>query len=89
MIDFSSRYAFQVLHTPGHTPESVIYLLVDKKADNKPLKAFTGDTLFIGSCGRPDLVGSVGFTAEQMARLMFSSLRDKVLTLPDHVQVWG
>ena len=51
------------------------------------LQAFTGDTLFIGSCGRPDLVGSIGFTSEQMARMMFHSLLDKICTLPDDVQV--
>ena len=52
-----------------------------------PLQAFTGDTLFIGSCGRPDLVGAIGFTAEHMSRLMFSTLRNKIMTLPDDVQV--
>lgn len=88
MIDFSSRYAIRVLHTPGHTPESVVYLVVDITNNNRPLKAFTGDTLFIGSCGRPDLVGSVGFTAEQMSKLMFSSLKNKICTLPDDVQVF-
>ena len=51
------------------------------------VQAFTGDTLFIGSCGRPDLVGSIGYTSECMARLMFNSLRNKIMTLPDHVLV--
>lgn len=88
MVDLSSRYAFQALHTPGHTMESTVYLLVDKTANNKPLKAFTGDTLFIGSCGRPDLVGSIGYTADKMARTMFRTLQSKVLSLPDDVQVF-
>ena len=51
------------------------------------LKAFTGDTLFIGSCGRPDLVGSVGFTSEQMSKMMFKTLKEKICTLPDDVMV--
>lgn len=51
------------------------------------VQAFTGDTLFIGSIGRPDLVGSVGFTAEDMATMMWSSIHDKVLALPDDVVV--
>eukprot|EP00731_Ephydatia_muelleri_P022012 Em0014g603a len=88
VIDFSSQYAFHVVHTPGHTPESVVYLLIDKTKENKPLKAFTGDTLFVGSCGRPDLVGSLGYTAEEMAKLMFYTLKTKICTLPDDVQVF-
>ena len=88
IIDLSSQYAFHVLHTPGHTPESVVYLLIDKTKGNKPLKAFTGDTLFIGSCGRPDLVGSIGYAAEEMAKLMFYTLKTKICTLPDDVQVF-
>ena len=51
------------------------------------LQAFTGDTLFIGSCGRPDLVGSIGYTSEYMSKLMFNSLSTKIATLPDHVKV--
>ena len=51
------------------------------------MQAFTGDTLFIGSCGRPDLVGSIGYAAEEMAKLMFYTLKTKICTLPDDVQV--
>ena len=50
-------------------------------------QAFTGDTLFVGSCGRPDLVGSLGYSAEEMAKLMFYTLKTKLCTLPDDVQV--
>ena len=50
---------------------------------------FTGDTLFIGSCGRPDLVGSLGRTPQEMAELMFDSLQNKLMTLPLDVQVSG
>lgn len=87
VIEFTSRYSIRVLHTPGHTPESVVYLLVDK-TNNNPLQAFTGDTLFIGSCGRPDLVGSIGRTADEMARFMYKSLDTKIKPLPDHVKVF-
>jgi len=52
------------------------------------VQAFTGDTLFIGSCGRPDLVGSIGYSSEHMARFMFNTLRNKICTLPDDVKVW-
>ncbi|MDE2125214.1 MAG: MBL fold metallo-hydrolase [Armatimonadetes bacterium] len=73
--------------TPGHTPESVI-ALVTVAGDDNPRLIFTGDTLFIGDVGRPDLAGSRGYSAEQMARLMFASLRDSILTLPDAAEVW-
>lgn len=88
VIEFTSRYGIKTLHTPGHTPESVVYLVVDRANGDKPLQAFTGDTLFIGSCGRPDLVGSIGHTAEDMARMMYHSLWEKIATLPDDVQVF-
>ena len=52
-----------------------------------PIQAFTGDTLFVGSCGRPDLVGSIGYSADEMAKLMFYTLKTKLCTLPDDVQV--
>ena len=51
------------------------------------MQAFTGDTLFVGSVGRPDLVGSLGQTAEDMAKTMYNTLQTKILTLPDDVQV--
>ena len=51
------------------------------------IQAFTGDTLFVGSVGRPDLVGSLGQTAEDMAKMMYNTLQTKILTLPDDVQV--
>ncbi|CAI8026435.1 Uncharacterized protein YrkH [Geodia barretti] len=85
VIELSSRYAIRAIHTPGHTPESVVYLIQE---GDKPLKAFTGDTLMIGSCGRPDLVGSIGHTADQMARLMYNSLWKKLAVLPDSVQIF-
>ena len=51
------------------------------------VQAFTGDTVFIGSCGRPDLVGAIGHSAEEMSKRMYHSLKDKICTLPDDVKV--
>lgn len=77
------------LETPGHTPESVCVLVFDRSVDPEtPLKVLTGDTLFIGDVGRPDLVSSKGYTAEDMAGLMYDSLRGKLMTLPDACEVF-
>ena len=78
----------RVLETPGHTPESVSILVSDSSAPDEPRKILTGDTLFIGDVGRPDLAGSRGFTAEEMAGLLYDSLHRKLLTLPDDVEVF-
>ncbi len=75
------------IETPGHTPEGVTVLAyVD--GEEAPRMAFTGDTLFIGDVGRPDLAGSRGYTAEQMASMLFGSLRDKIWPLPDSMEIW-
>ena len=74
------------LHTPGHTPESTTYLLSDK--EGKPYCIFTGDTLFIGDVGRPDLVQKGAQTAEEMAGILYDSLQSKILSLPDDVLVY-
>ena len=73
------------LETPGHTPEGITILA---ETEGEPLKIFTGDTLFIGDVGRPDLIGSKGFTAEQMAAMLYDSLREKILPLPDDTEVY-
>jgi glyoxylase-like metal-dependent hydrolase (beta-lactamase superfamily II)/rhodanese-related sulfurtransferase len=75
----------RALATPGHTPESVSWLIVE---NGTPLKVLTGDTMFIGDVGRPDLAGGRGFTPEQMAAILYDSLHTKLLTLPDDVEVW-
>lgn len=75
-----------VLHTPGHTPESTTYLLTDKSG--KPHCIFTGDTLFIGDVGRPDLAQQGDLTMEDMAATLYDSLQNKILTLPDDVLVY-
>lgn len=76
------------METPGHTPEGITILAKDKTDESAPLKMFTGDTLFIGDVGRPDLIGSKGFTAEQMASMLYDSLHEKILPLPDETEVY-
>jgi hydroxyacylglutathione hydrolase len=77
----------KVLHTPGHTMESTCYLLVDENGVEHSL--FSGDTLFIGDVGRPDLAQkAASMTQEQLAAILYHSLRDKVMTLPDDVIVY-
>ncbi len=79
----------EVLHTPGHTPESVTYLVYDQLANSEvPLAALTGDTLFIGDVGRPDLLASIGFSSEQLAAMLYESLHGKLMKLDDGVLVY-
>lgn len=78
---------FRVLHTPGHTMESVCYLLIDENGKEKAL--FSGDTLFIGDVGRPDLAQkAANLTQEQLAATLYDSLRSKIMPLPDDVIVY-
>ena len=78
---------FKVLHTPGHTMESTCYLLMDE--GGKELALFSGDTLFIGDVGRPDLAQkAASMTKEELAGLLFDSLREKIIPLPDSVTVY-
>ncbi len=79
--------SFKVLHTPGHTMESATFLLRD--TEGKDYAIFTGDTLFLGDVGRPDLaVQAEEVTQEDLARLLFHSLRDKIMPLADEVIVY-
>ncbi len=81
------KVRFRVLHTPGHTMESTSYLLLDE--NGKETALFSGDTLFIGDVGRPDLAQKAAhMTQEQLAETLFDSLRNKVMTLPDDVIVY-
>ncbi|MCF8416005.1 MAG: MBL fold metallo-hydrolase [Crocinitomicaceae bacterium] len=78
---------FKVLHTPGHTMESTCFLLIDENGKDNAI--FSGDTLFIGDVGRPDLAQkAASMTQEQLAATLFHSLRDKVMTLADDVTVY-
>lgn len=82
--------AFEVLHTPGHTPESLSYILADREVGNDvPMGIFTGDFVFVGDVGRPDLLEkAAGFSnSSESAREMFQSLQ-RFKQLPDYVQVW-
>lgn len=76
----------ETLETPGHTPESICLLV--HGPEGTPTRLLSGDTVFLGDVGRPDLVGARGLSAEDMAGMMFDSLRDHVLPLDDTVEVW-
>ena len=80
--------ALTILETPGHTPESISILVADPKVSSHPQMVLTGDTLFIGDVGRPDLLGSKGLTAEHMAGVLYDSLHAKLLPLADDVLVY-
>ncbi|MBI2731547.1 MAG: MBL fold metallo-hydrolase [Sphingobacteriales bacterium] len=80
------KVTIQLLHTPGHTLESSSYLLKDEAG--KPVAVFTGDTLFIGDVGRPDLAQKGNITQEVLAGYLFDSLRNKIMPLPDDVIVY-
>ena len=78
-----------VLETPGHSPESISILVFDLAVDAEtPHAVLTGDTLFIGDVGRPDLRASLGWTAEQLGSLLYDSLHQKLLPLPDDVLLY-
>lgn len=81
----------EVMHTPGHTPESISFLLRDHPATDEPVMVFTGDFVFVGDIGRPDLLekaAGIAGTKEEGAKQMFQSLK-KFEALPDYVQVWS
>jgi glyoxylase-like metal-dependent hydrolase (beta-lactamase superfamily II)/rhodanese-related sulfurtransferase len=77
----------EVRATPGHTPESICLVVWEHAADSAPYAVLTGDTLFIGDVGRPDLLSSAGVSADALARQLYASLRSKLLTLPDETRV--
>ena len=79
------KVKLKFLETPGHTPEGITILA---QTAGETDKLFTGDTLFIGDVGRPDLIGSKGFSAEEMAGFLYDSLREKILPLPDETEVY-
>jgi glyoxylase-like metal-dependent hydrolase (beta-lactamase superfamily II)/rhodanese-related sulfurtransferase len=80
------KAAIRVLETPGHTPESICLVVTDEEKSRAPWALLTGDTLFIGDVGRPDL--SPRHTPVQLAGLLYDSLHEKLLTLPDSVLVY-
>jgi hydroxyacylglutathione hydrolase len=78
----------QILETPGHTPESISVLVYRHAADSVPYGVLTGDALFIGDVGRPDLAASVGVTADDLGRMLYDSVHHKLMALPDAVRVF-
>ena len=75
-------------HTPGHTPESMSIVVYEHAGDEVPYGVLTGDALFIGDVGRPDLLASIGFTREELAEKLYDSLHNKLMTLPDATRVF-
>jgi DMSO/TMAO reductase YedYZ molybdopterin-dependent catalytic subunit/glyoxylase-like metal-dependent hydrolase (beta-lactamase superfamily II) len=81
--------SLEALETPGHSPESISILVYDLASDRqRPHAVLTGDTLFIGDVGRPDLRASAGWSADQLAGMLYESLHAKLLTLPDETLVY-
>jgi len=80
------KVKIKVLHTPGHTMESTSYLLIDENGKDHAL--FSGDTLFIGDVGRPDLAVKSDLTIDGLASHLFNSLRNKIMTLADDVIIY-
>ena len=78
----------EILATPGHTPESICIVVYEHADDEVPYGVLTGDTLFVGDVGRPDLLADNGLSAETLARSMYQSLHDKLLKLPDATRVF-
>jgi len=79
----------RILETPGHTPEGISILVYDlATSESAPLAVLTGDTLFIGDVGRPDLLASIGVTADELADMLYESITHKLVTLPDATLVY-
>ena len=88
VVEFG-RVRLKALETPGHTPESISILVYDLNAsDAQPHAVLTGDTLFIGDVGRPDLRAALGWSATELGGLLFDSLHNKLLPLPDQSLVY-
>jgi glyoxylase-like metal-dependent hydrolase (beta-lactamase superfamily II)/rhodanese-related sulfurtransferase len=82
------KVVLKIIETPGHTPESISVLVIDTEISDQPQKILTGDTLFVGDVGRPDLAGGKGYTPPMMAAMMYDTLHDKLLVLENEVEVY-
>src|SRR6266550_1250069 len=82
------KVVLRIMETADHTPESICILVTDTEVSNQPQKVLTGDTLFIGDIGRPDLAGGKGYTPQMMAGMMYDTLHEKLLKLSDDVEVY-
>jgi len=79
----------EIMETPGHTPEGISILVYDlASSPQEPLAVLTGDTLFIGDVGRPDLLASIGVTADELADMLYDSITNKLMKLPDATLVY-
>jgi hydroxyacylglutathione hydrolase len=88
-LELGDEVLLQVLETPGHSPDSISILVFDRTKDaERPHAVLTGDTLFIGDVGRPDLRASLGWSAQELGGLLYDSLREKLLALPDETLVY-
>ncbi|OKH78311.1 sulfurtransferase [Mycobacterium sp. SWH-M3] len=92
-VDDAQRYSLgevtlEFRQTPGHTPESMSIVVYERADDTVPYGVLTGDTLFIGDVGRPDLLASIGFTRDELADKLYHSLHDRLMTLPDATRVY-
>src|SRR5207302_2267759 len=84
-VELGPEVRLEVLETPGHSPESISIVV---HHDGAPYAVLSGDTLFIGDVGRPDLRASLGWSAEELGGLLYDSLREKLLALPDATLVY-
>ena len=88
VIDYGD-VKLEIMETPGHTPEGISILVYDlAKSHTQPLAVLTGDTLFIGDVGRPDLLASIGVTADELADMLYDSITNKLVKLPDATLVY-
>ena len=88
VVEFG-RVRLRALETPGHTAESISLTVYDRdRSESEPQAVLTGDTLFVGDVGRPDLRVALGWSAGELGGLLYDSLHDKLLALPDAVQVY-
>jgi glyoxylase-like metal-dependent hydrolase (beta-lactamase superfamily II) len=87
-VELGSKVRLEVLETPGHSPESISILVYDAEHGEEPYAVLTGDTLFIGDVGRPDLRAALGWTAEELGALLYDSLHERLLPLPDETLVY-
>ncbi len=78
----------EIRHTPGHTPESISVVVYEHAGDTAPFAVLTGDTLFIGDVGRPDLLSSKGVTSEELGGMLYDSLHHTLMSLPDGTRVY-
>ena len=87
-LDLGPQVRLEVVETPGHSPESITILVFDAEHGGQPYAALTGDTLFIGDVGRPDLRAALGWTAEDLGALLYDSIHERILRLPDETLVY-